>query len=76
MVPKHLSKWCLQHRWHEIDAVDAEMIGEFKKKYGLKKFAAAVAASGVKSTRFTDYCAKASCTAASTSCPESPLELH
>ncbi len=35
-VPKQLSKWCLQHRWKEIDAVDAEMIGEFKKKYGLK----------------------------------------
>ncbi len=35
-VPKQLSKWVLQHRWNEIDKVDAEMIGAFKKKYGLK----------------------------------------
>ena len=76
MVPKHLSKWCLQHRWKEIDAVDAEMIGEFKKKYGLKKFAATVAASGVERVPFTNDCAEAHCMAACTNCPESTHELY
>ncbi len=35
-VPKQLSKWLLEHRWNEIDSVQAEMINDFKKKYGLK----------------------------------------
>ncbi len=35
-VPPQLSKWLLEGRWNEIDSVQAEMINEFKKKYGLK----------------------------------------
>jgi ribonuclease Z len=35
-VPDQLSKWSLEHRW-DISDVSAEMVKEFKEKYGLKK---------------------------------------
>ena len=35
-VPDQLTKWVLDHRWNAIDAVQGDMIAEFKKKYDLK----------------------------------------
>ena len=35
-VPDQLTKWSLEHRWNDIDAVQGDMIKAFKKKYNLK----------------------------------------